>query len=108
VQRISATEAISHADFPLFRSTVLAGAMMGNRVVYLDAGSGAEQSVPHDWIAKMKEDIEIPIIVGGGIRDVSRIEQFFAAGADVVVIGNHVESNPEFLGEINRYLMSKV
>jgi putative glycerol-1-phosphate prenyltransferase len=56
----------------------------------------------------MKEDIEIPIIVGGGIRDVSRIEQFFAAGADVVVIGNHVESNPEFLGEINRYLMSKV
>jgi putative glycerol-1-phosphate prenyltransferase len=56
----------------------------------------------------MKEDIEIPIIDGGGIRDVSRIEQFFAAGADVVVIGNHVESNPEFLGEINRYLMSKV
>ena len=108
VQRISATEAISHADFPLFRSTVLAGAMMGNQVVYLDAGSGAEQSVPQDWIAKMKQEIEIPIIVGGGIRDVSRIEQFFAAGADVVVIGNHVESNPEFLGEINRYLVSKV
>jgi phosphoglycerol geranylgeranyltransferase len=108
VQRVSQTSPIPQNDFDLLLSTALAGVMIGNQLVYLDAGSGAEQSVPKDWIAKLSQEIHVPIIVGGGIRDVSRIEQFFAAGADVVVIGNHVESNPEFLGEINRYLVSKI
>lgn len=107
VQRVSQTSPIPRNDFDLLLSTVLAGVMMGNQLVYLDAGSGAEQSVSNDWIAQLSQEIHVPIIVGGGIRDVARIEQFFSAGANIVVIGNHVESNPEFLKEINQYLMSK-
>jgi putative glycerol-1-phosphate prenyltransferase len=107
VQRVSKTQPIPHDNFELLQNTVLAGAMIGNHLVYLDAGSGAVQSVPTDWIVRLIQEIDIPIVVGGGIRDVASIEAYFNAGANVVVIGNHVERNPEFLGEINRYLELK-
>jgi len=108
VQRVSKTQPIPHNNFELLQNTVLAGAMMGNHLVYLDAGSGAVQSVPKEWILQLSQEIELPIIVGGGIRDVASIEAYFSAGANIVVIGNHVESNPQFLEEINQYLVSKV
>jgi phosphoglycerol geranylgeranyltransferase len=100
VQRVSQTSPISRNDFDLLWSTALAGVMMGNQLVYLDAGSGAEQSVPTEWIAQLSQEIDVPIIVGGGIRNVTSIEHFFSAGANLVVIGNHVECKPAFLDDI--------
>lgn len=108
VQRVSLTTPIPHSNFELLMNTVLAGSQMGNQLLYLDAGSGAQQSVPKHWISAIKAELSLPIIVGGGIRDVSSIEAYFDAGANLVVIGNHVESNPEFLGEINKYMISRV
>jgi putative glycerol-1-phosphate prenyltransferase len=103
VQRVSQTSPIPRNDYDLLLNTSLAGAMMGNQLIYLDAGSGAEESVPVDWITKLRSEIDIPMIVGGGIRDSESIAQYFAAGANLIVVGNHVESNPEFLEEIQRF-----
>ncbi len=104
VQRISKTEAISQDAFELALDTALAGVMMGNEILYLDAGSGAKNAVPTDWIERIRGEVEHPIIVGGGIRSVHQIESFFQAGANIVVIGNHIETNPEFLDELSAML----
>lgn len=104
VQRISQTQAIELNHFEVALHTALAGVMMGNDVVYLDAGSGAKNAIPTTWIRELKQHIAQPIIVGGGIRSVAQIQDFFDAGANIVVIGNHVESNPEFLGELSALL----
>jgi len=104
VQRISQTKAIGLNHFELALHTALAGVMMGNEAVYLDAGSGAKNAIPSAWIKALKEHIEQPIIVGGGIRSVAQIQDFFEAGANIVVVGNHVESNPEFLEELKLLL----
>jgi putative glycerol-1-phosphate prenyltransferase len=104
VQKISKTQAISQDNEQLAIHTALAGVLMGNQVIYLDAGSGALKSVPESWISKINEVTDRPIIVGGGVRSTTQIKRFFDAGANLVVIGNHVESNPEFLMEIESVL----
>lgn len=100
VQKVSKTEAIRHDQFELVWHTAVAGVMMGNILVYLDAGSGAEQSVPVEWINFIANQIERPLIVGGGIRSIEKIQAYTDAGAHIIVVGNHIESKPEFLEEI--------
>jgi putative glycerol-1-phosphate prenyltransferase len=103
VQRISKTSPISQEDYELALNTALAGVMMGNSVVYLDAGSGAKLSIPSQWIQAMRNCIDCPIIVGGGIRNIEQIKEYQEAGASLVVIGNHLESNPSFLEDIAKF-----
>jgi len=69
----------------------LAGAYLGMRFIYLEAGSGAKESVPPATISKVKKVIQRPLIVGGGIRDVSTAEKAVRAGADIIVTGSLVE-----------------
>ncbi|MDO5576370.1 MAG: geranylgeranylglyceryl/heptaprenylglyceryl phosphate synthase, partial [Fibrobacter sp.] len=66
----------------------LAAQYMGMKLVYLEAGSGALQSVPEEMIQTVKKYVEIPVIVGGGIRDAETAERKLAAGADIIVTGN--------------------
>ena len=68
--------------------------MLGLKVIYLDAGSGAMNPVPADMIGRVKKEISIPLIVGGGITDPLKAEEALKAGADVIVIGNAIEKNP--------------
>ncbi|MEM2104426.1 MAG: geranylgeranylglyceryl/heptaprenylglyceryl phosphate synthase [Candidatus Bathyarchaeia archaeon] len=70
----------------------LAGQYLGMRFIYLEAGSGARRPVPHGMIQAVKQCIDVPLIVGGGIR--SRAQAFAAvsAGADIIVTGNIVEN----------------
>jgi len=107
VQRISKTRAIGHDEFDLFKRTAIAGSLMGNQLIYLDAGSGAKKSVPHEWVSAVKADSNIPLIVGGGIRDIDSIERYFNSGADLVVIGNHIESNPSFLSDLGKLILHR-
>mgnify|MGYP005845520897 CR=1 FL=1 len=80
------------ADKPqLARYTALAGQYLGLRVLYLDAGSGAERSVPPDLVAAVGEGTRLPLIVGGGIRRWSEAQTLFDAGAQVVVVGTAFE-----------------
>jgi putative glycerol-1-phosphate prenyltransferase len=96
----SAVLKVSNPD--LIYKTALAGKLLGHSVTYLEAGSGAKRSVPVE-IAKKISTLDTILIIGGGIKSISQIEEFHKAGTDVVVIGNHLENNPEFLNEINNY-----
>lgn len=71
--------------------TALAGQYLGMKQVYLDAGSGAQDQVPEQMIKAVREKIDIPLIVGGGIDSQEKISAAHQAGADLVVIGNALE-----------------
>jgi phosphoglycerol geranylgeranyltransferase len=80
--------------------TALAGEMLGLQYIYLDAGSGALNPVREEMIRMVKKTVSLPLIVGGGIRSTEAASKAFSAGADVVVIGNAIEENPDFLKEV--------
>ncbi len=80
--------------------TALAGELLGLQLIYLDAGSGALQSVSPEMIKGVKKIISLPIIVGGGINSPEKALKAWEAGADVIVIGNAIESNPDLIDEI--------
>ncbi len=78
-------------------ATAIAGELIGNKLIYLEAGSGALHPVPATMIASVKKNVDIPLIVGGGLRSASDIQSALQAGADIVVVGNILEKNPELL-----------
>ncbi|MCH8546452.1 MAG: geranylgeranylglyceryl/heptaprenylglyceryl phosphate synthase [Cryomorphaceae bacterium] len=73
-------------------TTALAGEMLGMQLLYLDAGSGADFPVSFDMIRAVKNTVSLPIVVGGGMKTDSDIRHAVEAGADVVVVGNALES----------------
>ena len=70
----------------------LAGQYLGMHFIYLEAGSGAKEAVPPDMILSVKHYIDVPLIVGGGIRSRSQALAAASAGADIIVTGNIVEN----------------
>ncbi len=102
VQRISQTLPIPPKNTTFIRSVLRAGQLIGHQLCYLEAGSGAQNPVPSSLISMAKEIFNV-VIVGGGIRSVSAIKERHLAGANLVVIGNHLETNPAFLAEIKAY-----
>jgi putative glycerol-1-phosphate prenyltransferase len=96
VARVSKTQPLDRQDLDLVLATAQAGEMLGNKLVYLEAGSGAKKSVPLEMIQLIAQNIKIPIIVGGGIADLKGIQQAYNAGADLVVIGTAFENNSHF------------
>jgi len=99
VEYISQTEAIPSGKPDIAAATALAGEMLGLRMIYLEAGSGAESHVPSGIIKAVRENISIPLMVGGGIRHISEVEIIFQAGADAIILGNGCEKNPQLLRE---------
>lgn len=81
-------------------ATALAGEMLGMKLIYLEAGSGAENFVSTKMIQAVKKNISVPLIVGGGIRTGEQAEEICKAGADIIVVGNILEKQPELLMEI--------
>jgi putative glycerol-1-phosphate prenyltransferase len=81
-------------------STALAGELLGLQVIFLDAGSGARQPVPAAMIAAVRQTVDTPIIVGGGINTLAKARAALLAGADLIVVGNEIEKNPDFLAEV--------
>lgn len=86
-------------------STAIAGEMLGLKAIYIDAGSGAELPIPIEIIKAVSENITIPLIIGGGLRTFSSVKASFDAGADLIVLGNIAEENPEFLIQIKDLLL---
>ncbi len=76
--------------------TAQAGELIGNKLIYLEAGSGAKWAVPTEIIELVSQNITIPIIVGGGIRSKEAIENAYKAGATMVVIGTAFENDSNF------------
>ena len=83
-------------------ATAVAGEMLGLKIIYLEAGSGAEQHIAPETVKRVKNNISIPLIVGGGIRSANQAETLFASGADVLVVGSAAEQNPEILLEFSQ------
>ncbi len=99
VQYMSNTMPIPANKTDIAVLTAMAGKMLGLQLLYLDAGSGAQRSVPAKMISTLKQQVGLPIIIGGGIADTAAIEDKYQAGADVVVIGNAIEAQPDFLAK---------
>ena len=74
---------------------------MGNKLIYLEAGSGAKLPVPLETISLVSKNLEIPLIVGGGIKSIQEIQDAYIAGADLVVIGTAFENDINFFTNPN-------
>jgi phosphoglycerol geranylgeranyltransferase len=102
VEYISHTEAIPSDKPEIVVATAMAGEMLGLRMIYLEAGSGAADHVPFNIVKAVSESVSIPIAVGGGIRNKNEVKEIFDAGANLIVLGNGCEKNPGLLTEACR------
>ncbi|MHA4807938.1 phosphoglycerol geranylgeranyltransferase [Flavitalea flava] len=80
--------------------TAMAGEMLGMKLIYMDAGSGARYPIREEMIASVAAHIEVPIVVGGGIRDPEKAYRNCKAGADVIVVGNAIEKDASLIKEM--------
>ena len=101
VERVSKTKPLARNNPEYVLQTAQAGEFMGNKILYVEAGSGAKLSVPKEIITLVAQNIKIPLIVGGGIRSKTEIENAFIAGADLVVIGTAFENDINFFTKIS-------
>lgn len=82
--------------------TAMAGEMLGLQTIFMDAGSGAIYPIPSEMIRGVKQNISLPLIIGGGIRTAEDATDTWEGGADVITIGNAVETRTEIIREISQ------
>jgi len=100
VQYMSNTMPIPSDKIDIAICTAMAGEMLGLKLVYLEAGSGAQHSVPLSMIEQVKQNINIPIINGGGLRTPEQVSLVARSGADIIVIGTAFEQNSGLVSEM--------
>lgn len=86
--------------------TAMAGEMLGLKMIFMDAGSGAIHNIPMEMVRAVKQDISVPLVVGGGIRTPEAALEIWDAGADLVVIGNAAETHPDIILEMGEAKMA--
>lgn len=106
VSYISNTTPIPHDKPDIAACTAIAGELLGLKLIYLDGGSGAMYPVSPKMIRRVSENIDAPLIVGGGINSAEKAHDALEAGADIIVIGNAFEKNPTLLPEIAEVIQS--
>jgi phosphoglycerol geranylgeranyltransferase len=99
VERVSKTLPLSINNPEYILQTAQAGEMLGNKLIYLEAGSGANYAVSKEIITLVSQNTTIPIIVGGGIKGLDGIQKAYDAGADIVVIGTAFETDFDFFNK---------
>lgn len=102
VQRVTKTKPIPRKNIQEIKDTALAGELLGLRLIYLEAGSGATEPINSEIINKVKLILKIPLIIGGGIRTKNQLQIAYKSGADLVVIGTAFEEDDSFFDEIKR------
>jgi len=100
VEYMSNTKPIPYKKNDIAVSTAIAGELLGHKLIYLEAGSGAKKVVSEEMIKKVKSNISIPLIVGGGIKTSEQAKNACKAGADIIVVGNVFEKNNNLIQEI--------
>jgi putative glycerol-1-phosphate prenyltransferase len=103
---MSNTMPIPAAKTDIACSTAIAGELLGMKMIYLEAGSGAKTPVNDSMINVISKNISVPLIVGGGIRDEKSARNACSAGADVIVVGNGAEKDPKMIGRIVKTIHS--
>ncbi len=96
VEKVTQTKPISRNNIQNIVDTAIAGELLGMKLIYLEAGSGAKTYLNAEIITAVKEEINIPLIVGGGIRNKKQLENAYHSGADLVVIGTAFEKDELF------------
>ena len=106
VAYMSQTQPIPRDKSDIAAQTALAAELLGMKLVYLEAGSGAKWPVPPEMIHAVKLELGIPLIVGGGIDSLEKLSLAIDAGANLVVVGNALEADPELLHRFYGHLES--
>jgi phosphoglycerol geranylgeranyltransferase len=91
VEYMSNTKPIPSDKIDLAVATAMAGEMLGHKLIYLEAGSGARDHVNAGMIREVRSQISIPLVVGGGIENGDQIRDAYRAGADIIVVGSAIE-----------------
>jgi putative glycerol-1-phosphate prenyltransferase len=104
VQYMSNTTPIPAGKTDIAVATCVAGEMLGLKTLYLEAGSGAINPVPPKVIEAVRGNVNIPIIVGGGIRTPEQVKNAKLAGSSMVVVGSAIEDNPTMLDQLVKAL----
>jgi phosphoglycerol geranylgeranyltransferase len=86
--------------------TAMAGEMLGMKLIYMDAGSGAKRAITEAMIEKVARCIEAPLVIGGGIADAEKAYLNCKAGADVIVVGNAIEKDASLIKEMSAAIHS--
>ena len=102
VEKVSHTKPMSRENVQRIVDTANAGELLGMKLIYLEAGSGALHPVSEEIIKSVKQALSIPLIVGGGIRTLEKLELAYDSGADVVVIGTAFEEDGSFFDKLKR------
>lgn len=93
------------ADKPeIAACTAMAGQFLGMKLMYMETGSGAMNTLSETLVQKVQEVIDIPLIVGGGIKDIETARKLLIAGADVIVVGNYIEENVDFIQDMGKMI----
>ena len=98
---------IPHNKSDIAVCTAMAGEMLGMKIIYMDGGSGASNVISEKMITAVKSNIDLPLIVGGGINTVEKAISCTEAGADLIVVGNATEKNPYFINEVTASIKAK-
>lgn len=96
---ISNTKPLPSDKGDLMLATALAGQYLGHQLCYIDAGSGAQKAVEAGILSKVCEHLNIPVLVGGGIRTKAQIAAYKKAGVKAVILGSILEQDPQFLNK---------
>ena len=80
--------------------TAMAGEMLGMKLIYMDAGSGARKAITENMIQQVSKNIDVPLIIGGGITTAEKAYLNCRAGADMIVVGNAIEKDPSLIKEL--------
>ena len=102
VSYMSATQPIPYDKPNIAQCTAMAGEMLGLKLMYLDAGSGARRPVHPEMIKAVQQVVDCPLVVGGGIRSAETAHRALQAGADCIVVGNGLENDPSWLPELSK------
>lgn len=100
VQKVTQTQPLKRNDIQSIVNTAKAGELLGMKLIYLEAGSGALNPVNAEIIHAVNQNLKIPLIVGGGIKSKTQLQTAYDAGADMVVIGTAFEDNEAFFEEL--------
>lgn len=102
VEKVTSTKPLSRNNIQKIIDTSKAGELLGMKLIYLEAGSGAKSPLPKNIINAVKTELKIPLIIGGGIKNKQQLENAYIAGADLVVIGTAFEHDESFFDELKK------
>jgi len=100
VEKVTKTKPLPRQNTQQIVDTAKAGELLGMQLIYLEAGSGALHPVPIEIINLVKQELNIPLIVGGGIRSKKQLVEAYNSGADLVVIGTAFEEDDSFFNQL--------